>query len=145
MPAASKKAKRCVFCDIVDGLLPAHTVWEQPHCLVFLDRSPLFHGHCLVVPRVHYATLLEVPPVEVGSLFQTAQTIAGALERSLGVEGTFVAVNNKISQSVPHLHIHVVPRRKGDGLFARGMVWKRQPYPSEEAMAEMAASIRAGL
>ena len=135
-------AKPCVFCAIVLGEHPAHTILDSPYVTVFLDRAPLFHGHCLIVPRIHYATLLDVPADGVGPLFATAQVIARALETALGAEGTFVAVNNKISQSVPHLHIHVVPRRKGDGLFARGMVWKREPYASKEAMAEMAGRLK---
>lgn len=133
----------CVFCQIVRGELAAHVVLDEPHVVAFLDRSPIFHGHCLVVPRLHLRTLPEVPRDLLEPLFSAAQRIATAVESGLGAEGTFVAMNNKISQSVPHLHVHVVPRRKKDGL--RGFFWPRVKYASDEEMAAVATQIRNAL
>ncbi len=133
----------CVFCQIVRGELAAHVVLDEPHVVAFLDRSPIFHGHCLVVPRLHIRTLPEVPRDLLEPLFSAAQRIATAVESGLGAEGTFVAMNNKISQSVPHLHVHVVPRRKKDGL--RGFFWPRVKYASDEEMAAVATQIRNAL
>ncbi len=133
----------CVFCQIARGELAAHVVLDEPHVVAFLDRSPIFHGHCLVVPRPHIQTLPEVPRDLLEPLFSAAQRIATAVEAGLGAEGTFVAMNNKISQSVPHLHVHVVPRRKKDGL--RGFFWPRVKYASDEEMAAVATQIRNAL
>ena len=133
----------CVFCQIARGELAAHIVLDEPHVVAFLDRSPIFHGHCLVVPRLHLRTLPEVPRDLLEPLFSAAQRIATAVEAGLGAEGTFVAMNNKISQSVPHLHVHVVPRRKKDGL--RGFFWPRVKYASDEEMAAVATQIRNAL
>ena len=133
----------CVFCQIARGELAAHVVLDEPHVVAFLDRSPIFHGHCLVVPRLHLRTLPEVPRDLLEPLFSAAQRIATAVESGLGAEGTFVAMNNKISQSVPHLHVHVVPRRKKDGL--RGFFWPRVKYASDEEMAAVATQIRNAL
>ena len=133
----------CVFCQIARGELAAHVVLDEPHVVAFLDRSPIFHGHCLVVPRPHIRTLPEVPRDLLEPLFSAAQRIATAVESGLGAEGTFVAMNNKISQSVPHLHVHVVPRRKKDGL--RGFFWPRVKYASDEEMAAVATQIRNAL
>ncbi|HMY15383.1 MAG TPA: HIT family protein [Polyangium sp.] len=133
----------CVFCQIARGELAAHVVLDEPHVVAFLDRSPIFHGHCLVVPRLHLRTLPEVPRDLLEPLFSAAQRIATAVEAGLGAEGTFVAMNNKISQSVPHLHVHVVPRRKKDGL--RGFFWPRVKYASDEEMAAVATQIRNAL
>ena len=105
-------------------------VLEAPEVVVFLDHRPLFPGHCLVVPREHVDTLGELPTALTAPLFDTAAAVARAIEPALGAEGSFVAVNNRVSQSVPHLHVHVVPRRKGDGL--RGFFWPRGRYASEE-------------
>jgi histidine triad (HIT) family protein len=131
----------CVFCKIAEGSLPACVVHEEDTMLAFLDKTPLFPGHCLLVPRTHYATLTDVPPELVGPLFTTAQRLARAVERALAADGFFVAINNKVSQSVPHLHVHVVPRRKKDGL--KGFFWPRHPYPNDEEMARVQAAIRA--
>ena len=139
MTASPKSA--CVFCKIVDGSLAAHVVCEDGTFIAFLDKTPLFPGHCLLIPRTHHGTLLDVPPDLVGPLFTGAQRLARAVERALDAEGIFVAINNKVSQSVPHLHVHVVPRRKKDGL--KGFFWPRHPYSSDDEMARVAASIRA--
>ncbi len=133
----------CVFCKIARGELPAQIVLDEPHVLAFLDRSPVFHGHCLVVPRQHVRTLPDVPRDLLEPLFSAAQRIATAVELGLGADGTFVAMNNKISQSVPHLHVHVVPRRKKDGL--RGFFWPRVKYASDGEIQVLADKIRQAL
>ncbi|MDI1477503.1 HIT family protein [Polyangium sp. y55x31] len=139
----SSMAQACTFCRIAIGELPAHVVLDEPEVLAFLDRSPLFPGHCLVVPRVHVPTLLDLPENSIAPLFGAAQRIARAIEPALSAEGSFVAMNNKISQSVPHLHVHVVPRRKKDGL--RGFFWPRAKYASEDEMERVAEALRAAL
>lgn len=136
-------ATTCIFCKIIRGDLPAEIVLDEPHVLAFLDRSPIFHGHCLVVPRTHFKTLPDVPRDLLTPLFSAAQRIALAVESALKAEGTFVAMNNKISQSVPHLHVHVVPRRKKDGL--RGFFWPRVKYASNDEMRATATAIRDAL
>ena len=133
----------CIFCKILRGELPSHVVLDDDVCLAFLDRTPLFHGHVLVVPRTHVVTLPELAPAAVGPLFQRVQGIAAALPAALGAQGTFVALNNGVSQSVPHLHVHVVPRTKGDGL--KGFFWPRKRYASDEEMAAIARQIREAL
>jgi histidine triad (HIT) family protein len=133
----------CTFCAIARRELDSYIVCEDAHSLAFLDYRPLFPGHCLLVPKKHYETLLDVPLNEVGGLFENAQLLAGAVERALQADGSFVAVNNKVSQSVPHLHIHVVPRRKGDGL--KGFFWPRHPYKSAAEMQAVQAAIRAAI
>jgi histidine triad (HIT) family protein len=133
----------CLFCDIAAGRVAARRVLEDEHTVVFLDHRPLFPGHCLVVPRQHHVTLGELPPSLLAPLFATAQRVARAMEGALGAEGSFVAMNNRVSQSVPHLHVHVVPRRKKDGL--RGFFWPRQKYESDEVIARTRDAIRAAL
>ncbi len=133
----------CLFCKIVRGELPAFVVLDEPHVLAFLDRSPVFHGHCLVVPREHIQTLPDLPQDLILPLFSAAQRIAAAVETALSADGTFVAMNNKISQSVPHLHVHVVPRRKKDGL--RGFFWPRVKYGSDDDMNLVATALRQAL
>jgi len=131
----------CVFCRIVAGEVPAHVVAGDEDTLAFLDARPVFPGHVLLVPRAHYETLTDLPPALVAPLFAAAQRLTGAVQSAMEADGTFVAMNNTVSQSVPHLHVHVVPRRRKDGL--RGFFWPRQKYPSEEEMAAVAARIRA--
>ena len=133
----------CLFCRIVAGDEPAHLVLDHPHGVAFLDVRPVFPGHTLLVPRAHHETLPELPVDAVGPLFALARRIAAALPAALGAQGTFVALNNVVSQSVPHVHVHVVPRTKGDGL--RGFFWPRQKYPTEAAAIATAAAIRAAL
>ncbi|HVF73605.1 MAG TPA: HIT family protein [Acidimicrobiales bacterium] len=132
--------RSCVFCAIRDGDLPAHLVLDEPHALAFLDTTPLFPGHVLLVPRTHYDTFPDVPADEVGPLFATAQRLAVAVRDAMEAQGTFVAMNNVVSQSVPHLHVHVVPRTKGDGL--RGFFWPRTKYASADEADGVAARIR---
>jgi histidine triad (HIT) family protein len=133
----------CVFCSIVRGETPAYVVLDEPHALAFLDRRPLFPGHCLLVPRDHHEVLTDLPPELVGPLFASAQRLARAVEAGLGADGTFVAMNNRVSQSVPHLHIHVVPRRRKDGL--KGFFWPRHAYASEAEMERVRAAIACAL
>jgi histidine triad (HIT) family protein len=130
----------CLFCDIVAGKIPAEIVWRSDSALAFLDHRPLFPGHVLLVPASHIETLANLPAAQVGPLFQAVQKLETAVERALEAEGTFIAINNRVSQSVPHLHIHIVPRRKGDGL--KGFFWPRRKYDSEEHLRETAENIR---
>ena len=120
--------------------MPASIVLEDEFCVAFLDSRPLFHGHCLLVPRSHFETLTDLPDSIIGPFFSDAKLLCRAVEESMNAEGTFVAINNKISQSVPHLHAHVVPRRKKDGL--RGFFWPRYRYADEDQMNEIAERIR---
>lgn len=120
----------CVFCKIIAGTIATDVVYEDAHVIVFLDNAPLFPGHCLVCPRQHYDTLMDVPREALSSLFGAVQLIGQAVEKGLDAQGSFVAVNNKVSQSVPHLHVHVIPRRRGDGM--KGFFWPRRPYKDKE-------------
>jgi histidine triad (HIT) family protein len=135
----------CVFCDIVAGRIPAAVVYDEDAVVAFLDHRPLLPGHVLVVPRTHVATLGELPEDQVGPFFMVVQRLARAVESAMQADGSFVAINIRISQSVPHLHVHVVPRRKGDGLFGKTFQWMRRPYPSEAAMRETQQAILAAL
>lgn len=123
----------CLFCDVVSGSEPAEVVLDEPAVVGFLDNRPVFRGHTLLVPRVHVDTLLELPDELTVPLFSAARRTAAAMTSALGAQGTFVAMNNVVSQSVPHLHVHVVPRTKGDGL--RGFFWPRTTYEEGEAAA----------
>jgi histidine triad (HIT) family protein len=133
----------CLFCKIVRGEIAARIVFEDDHCLAFLDHRPVFPGHTLLVPKEHYETLTDLPAQMIESLFTTAQNLARAVEKGMEAHGTFVAMNNRVSQSVPHLHVHVVPRRRKDGL--RGFFWPRYPYKSDEEADLVQAAIRAAL
>ena len=133
----------CLFCRIVAGAVPAHVVADEPDCFAFLDHRPLFAGHTLVVPRRHIATLLDLPAADVGSYFAAVQRITAAVTTAMDAPGTFVAMNNVVSQSVPHLHVHVVPRRPKDGL--RGFFWPRTKYGSETEAAAAGRAVRAAL
>src|SRR5689334_6129381 len=133
----------CVFCRIVAGEVPAHMVFEDLDTVAFLDARPVFKGHVLVVPRQHLVTLADLPPAGVGPLFQRVRLLSMAVPEALGAQGTFVALNNVVSQSVPHLHVHVVPRTKGDGL--RGFFWPRQRYAGDDEAAQYARRIREAL
>ncbi len=134
------KHASCVFCDIVEKKIPGHVVLEDDDVVAFLDVKPLFVGHVLVVPRKHVVTLPDLPLESVGPFFERVQAIARAVPEALGSQGTFVAMNNIVSQSVAHLHCHVVPRTKGDGL--KGFFWPRTKYQSEDQMRETAETIR---
>jgi histidine triad (HIT) family protein len=133
----------CVFCAIAAGDLDAHVVFEDERSLAFLDRRPLFPGHSLLVPREHHVTLADLPSGLVGPLFANAQLLSIAIRDAMGAEGSFVAMNNVVSQSVPHFHVHVVPRVPKDGL--RGFFWPRRNYDGDAHAAETAANIRAAV
>ena len=138
MPASGKP---CPFCAIVKGEREAaHVVHETDEVVAFLDHRPVFIGHTLVVPHDHLVTLLDLAPERVGPYFAEVQRVTAAVTSALDAHGSFVAMNNVVSQSVPHLHTHVVPRRRKDGL--RGFFWPRTKYESEAAMAGVAARIR---
>ena len=136
-------AKECTFCRIARGELDAHVVHADDAHVAFLDHRPLFPGHVLVVPRAHVETLLDLPAEQVGPLFLMVQKISRAVEQGLGADGFFNAANNRISQSVPHLHAHVVPRRKKDGL--KGFFWPRYTYAGEEEMTKVRDAIAGAL
>lgn len=122
----------CVFCGIAAGDTPAEVVVDEPDLMAFLDRRPLFKGHVLLVPREHVETLPDLPAAQRDAFFAAAQGLATAMVEALGAQGSFCAINNTVSQSVPHLHLHVVPRTKGDGL--RGFFWPRTRYDDGEAV-----------
>jgi histidine triad (HIT) family protein len=136
-------AQGCVFCDALEGRTEVVVVSSTEHTVAFLDRSPVFFGHTLVVPREHHETLLDLPGELLPPLFAEVQRLSGAVERGLGAAGSFVAMNNRISQSVPHLHVHVVPRNRKDGL--RGFFWPRLRYRDSAHMAEVADMLRGAL
>ena len=130
----------CVFCDIIAGTISAHIVFSDDVAVAFLDARPVFKGHVLVAPREHYVTLADLPPGLVGPLFTRVQRVSAAVPAAFGAQGSFVAENNVVSQSVPHLHVHVVPRTKGDGL--RGFFWPRGRYADDEEAAGYAKRLR---
>ncbi len=128
---------------MIGGAAPAHVALDEPLVMGFLDIRPLFPGHVLVVPKRHVETLTDLPPELVEPLFGATRRVTAAVEAAMGADGSFIAVNNRVSQSVPHLHVHVVPRKRRDGL--RGFMWPRQRYADDDAMAATAAAIRAAL
>ena len=133
----------CVFCRIVAGELPAHVVLDDDRCFAFLDVRPLFPGHVLLVPKAHHETLWDLPDDLLGPLNERTRSLALAVREATGSQGIFTATNNVVSQSVPHLHVHVVPRNRKDGL--RGFFWPRTKYGSDDEAAEVAVRIRAQL
>ena len=120
----------CVFCRIASGEVPADIVFDDGETLAFLDHRPLFPGHCLLIPRAHMESLIDVPQPLLSQLSHNARLLAITMEKALSAQGAFVAINNRVSQSVPHMHIHVVPRTKGDGL--KGFFWPRSKYRDRE-------------
>jgi histidine triad (HIT) family protein len=142
-PASRATAATCAFCQIARGEAPADLVLEDEHALAFLDHRPLFPGHCLLIPRAHHETLADLPPALVAPFFASARLLARAVERALHADGSFVALNNRVSQSVPHLHVHVVPRRFKDGL--RGFFWPRHRYPDRGTALDTQAAIVAAV
>jgi histidine triad (HIT) family protein len=133
----------CLFCAVLAGSAPGHVVLDTPVAVGFLDTRPVFKGHVLVVPRDHVDTLLDLPPEAVGTFFTEVQRVAAAVPAALGAQGTLVAINNRVSQSVPHLHVHVIPRTRGDGL--RGFLWPRHRYADEAEAARYRDRIAAAL
>lgn len=136
-------AQSCIFCKGVGGEIPANIVLEDDVSLAFLDHRPLFPGHCLLVPKDHYETLSDLPSELIDPFFRNVQLLSRAVEVALEAEGSFVAMNNRVSQSVPHLHVHIVPRRKKDGL--KGFFWPRNKYESEAQVAETQSAIQAAV
>jgi histidine triad (HIT) family protein len=136
-------AADCLFCRIVSGEVDADVVFEDEVSLAFLDHRPLFPGHSLLVPREHHVTLADLPPALVEPLFSNAQLLSRAIPEAMESQGSFVAINNVVSQSVPHFHVHVVPRNRKDGL--RGFFWPRHKYESEAHAAETAEAVRAAV
>jgi len=132
----------CAFCDIARGA-DNSTVYEDGISMGFLDHRPLFHGHVLLIPKDHYATLPDLDPLLISRFFQNVALLCRAVEAAMGAEGTFVAINNIVSQSVPHLHVHIVPRNKGDGL--KGFFWPRTKYRDVEELIEVRDKIRKAL
>jgi histidine triad (HIT) family protein len=135
-----KAMAECLFCRIAAGDVAAHIVYEDDRCLAFLDHRPLFPGHVLLIPRQHYETLADLPSAEIAPFFGAARTLSRAVEEALQADGTLVAINNRVSQSVPHLHVHVVPRKRKDGL--RGFFWPRRPYRDDAEAEAVRATIR---
>ena len=132
----------CTFCQIANGELPAQIVHRDDDVIAVLDRAPLAHGHVLVMPMAHIETLDDLPDALLVPVFGAVRRTSIAVQRALAAQGSFVATNTRISQSVPHLHIHVVPRNKGDGLFSTRLVWQRKKYETDSEMAETATKIR---
>jgi histidine triad (HIT) family protein len=133
----------CLFCAIVAGSESSHVVLDEPDVLAFLDHRPVFKGHVLVIPRIHAVTLPDLPTELLAPVFGAVARCAAAMVDGLGADGSWVAENNVVSQAVPHLHVHVVPRRRGDGL--RGFFWPRQRYEGEEEMVDYAGRLRVAL
>lgn len=131
----------CAFCEIVAGTAHGHVVHRDDEVIAFLDRFPLVKGHVLVAPIAHVETLDDLPPDLIAPVFSVVQRVSRAFQRSLGAEGSLTVSNTRVSQSVPHVHVHVVPRRQGDGLFRAGMVWVRKRYDDGEA-AQLATRLR---
>ena len=130
----------CVFCQIINGDLAGLVVFEDENSVAILDHRPLFPGHTLLLPRTHYETLADLPQAQIGEFFGNVQLLAKAVEIALAAEGSFVALNNRVSQSVPHLHVHVVPRRRKDGL--KGFFWPRNKYQDDEHMKKTQTAIK---
>jgi histidine triad (HIT) family protein len=136
----SVEASNCAFCRVVRRQVAARLVFEDEISLAFLDHRPVFPGHCLLIPKDHYETLTDLPGDLTGPFFKNAQLLARAIESAMEAEGTFVAMNNRVSQSVQHLHVHVVPRRRKDGL--KGFFWPRHPYPTEADADAVQSAVR---
>jgi histidine triad (HIT) family protein len=143
MTAVDTVDTACLFCRIAAGTESANLVLDTPDVVAFLDTRPVFKGHTLVITRQHVETIVELPPALVQPLFGQVQRIAGAVLAAFGAQGSFVATNSRISQSVPHLHVHVVPRVKGDGL--RGFFWPRTKYDSDAEAQDYAGRLRTAL
>lgn len=137
------KTMDCLFCRIASGAEPAAVVLDDGPFLAFLDGRPLFRGHCLLIPKAHVEALTELPPESAAPLIACTQLLCSAVEQGLGAEGAFVAINHRVSQSVPHLHVHVVPRRRKDGL--RGFFWPRGKYRDEADRENVRAALAAAV
>lgn len=135
--------KNCTFCNIIRGAIPSHKVFEDDLSLAFLDHRPLFPGHCLFIVKSHLQTISDLPGEFVGPLFQNVQLLSRAVTQGMNAEGSFVAVNNRVSQSVPHFHVHIVPRRKGDGL--KGFFWPRHAYKDADEIDRTLRALHAAI
>ena len=133
----------CIFCHVIAGDTDAPVVFEDETSLAFLDHRPIFPGHSLLVPKRHFETLADLPANLIKPFFSNAQLLSRAIEQAVEAQGTFVGINNRVSQSVPHLHVHVVPRRKKDGL--RGFFWPRQRYETDEQMSKVQKAIQSAV
>lgn len=133
----------CLFCGILNEEITASVVFQDAISTAFLDHRPLFPGHCLLIPRNHYETLSDLPEDLVGPFFKNVQLLGRAVELAMHAEGSFVAMNNRVSQSVPHLHVHIVPRRRKDGL--KGFFWPRNKYGSESEIVEVQKLVRSAI
>jgi histidine triad (HIT) family protein len=134
----------CAFCKILTAKTDAgDRVFEDEHTLAFLDHRPVFPGHCLLIPKTHLETIADLPDAMVATLFSNVRMLAGAIQQAVEAEGTFIAANNRVSQSVPHFHVHIVPRRKGDGL--KGFFWPRRKYKDAEEISEVVSKIKAAI
>jgi len=133
----------CKFCQIASRALSSAIVFEDSISLAFLDNRPLFPGHTLLIPKQHFEALEDLPADLIGAFFENVQRLARAVESGMNAEGSFVAINNRVSQSVPHLHIHIVPRSKKDGL--RGFFWPRRKYESADEMERVRAGVRGAI
>jgi histidine triad (HIT) family protein len=132
----------CTFCQIANGELPAQIVHRDENVVAFLDRAPLLPGHVLVMPTKHVETLDDLPDDLLAPVFAAVRRTSTAVQKALRAEGSFVATNTRVSQSVPHLHVHVVPRNKGDGLFSTRLIWQRKKYENDSEMAAIATKIK---
>ena len=139
----NSETSSCAFCKVVNREVPARLVFEDGISLAFLDHRPVFPGHCLLIPKEHHETLSDLAADLIGGFFTNAQLLAKAIESATEAHGTFVAINNRVSQSVPHLHVHFVPRRRKDGL--KGFFWPRYPYQSDEEADAVQLAIRQAL
>ena len=137
--------KPCKFCAIITGAEKSFSVYRDDVCVAFLDYRPLMLGHLLLVPLDHYETLADVPDQVMAALGPRIKILSAAVMQALEAEGSFIALNNIVSQSVPHVHFHIVPRRQGDGLFSSGMIWKRVSYRDDAEREAYAARIRTAL
>jgi histidine triad (HIT) family protein len=143
MDPSAKFDESCAFCKILLGKTECHRVFEDEHTLTFLDHRPLFPGHCLLIPKTHLETLADLPASLLQPIFSNVQMLAAAVQQAMAAEGTFIGANNHVSQSVPHFHMHIVPRCKGDGL--KGFFWPRRKYASPEEMDEVLQSLQSAI
>ena len=134
---------KCSFCNIVRGRIPAYKVFEDDFSLAFLDHRPLFPGHCLFITKSHIETLMDLPTPLIGGLFSNVQFLSRAVLEGMKAEGVFVGINNRVSQSVPHFHVHIVPRRKGDGL--KGFFWPRSAYKDAQEAETTLQALRSAI
>jgi len=143
MKFVPKLDENCTFCKIIRGSIPSHKVFEDEFSLAFLDHRPLFAGHCLFIVKSHLETLSDLPAELVGPLFLNVQLLSRAVTQGMNAEGSFVAVNNRVSQSVPHFHVHIVPRRKGDGL--KGFFWPRRAYKDADEIDQTLRALHSAI